>query len=174
MQRGGKYLLAPDRWRRAALVLAIAFGSGCGSALAGEWVEKAPGVIDAGTLSFATTAIRLAGVVAPKKPFLCQAGSLLWACGREARWALLHRIAGHWVHCESPSTSPANAPPAASCSLGGRTGPELNLWLVEQGWALADPENGQAYRAAESAARAANLGVWRGGFAADVNLLPAE
>lgn len=174
MQRGGKNLLAPTPGRRAAFALALIFGMGCTSAPAAEWVEKAPGVVDAGTLSFANTAIHLAGVVAPKMPFLCQAGSLLWACGREARWALVHRIAGHWVHCQSADASPATVTPAASCRLAGRTGPELNLWLVTEGWALAAPDDGEAYREAEKAAREANLGIWRGGFAADINLLSAQ
>ena len=50
----------------------------------------------------------------------------------------------------------------ALCYLGGVGGPELNSWLVEQGWALAARDYAEDYVAAEEQAREAGRGLWRG------------
>ncbi|WP_420347487.1 thermonuclease family protein [Pelagibius sp.] len=124
---------------------------------------RGPQVIDTATLDFAGRQVRLFGLQGIAEAQSCSAGTRVWACGREALWAARNRIANHWVHCR-PVPGAAQAASAEAplvCDLGGRGGPELNAWLVEQGWALADRAASAAYADHEDAARAAGQGVWR-------------
>ena len=52
----------------------------------------------------------------------------------------------------------------AVCYLGSIGGPNLNAWLVANGWALAYRPESEAYVAQEEGARHAGRGLWRGDF----------
>jgi len=110
---------------------------------------RAPEVIDSGLLDFAG------------QDQTCALGDGTWDCGREARWAAANRIANHWVDCVERARG-AGGEIFAVCYLGGVGGPELNAWLVEEGWARAARDYAEDYAAAEDRARAAGRGQWRG------------
>ena len=122
---------------------------------------RAPQVIDSGLLKFAGQPVYLYGLRGPNPMETCQLGGSTWNCGQEARWAAANRIANHWVDCVEKARGGAGEV-FAICYLGGVGGPELNTWLVEQGWAKAARDYTEDYAAAEDEARAARRGLWRG------------
>lgn len=123
---------------------------------------RAPQVVDPGLLDFAGRPVYLYGLRGPHPEETCPLGGGTWACGQEARWAARHRIADHWVECVVRAQG-SRGEVFAVCYLGGVGGPELNAWLVEQGWARAARDYSQAYAGAEDSARAAGRGLWRDG-----------
>jgi endonuclease YncB( thermonuclease family) len=153
--------------RLAVLLLALA-GPLAAPALAqlgsGEIRGRAPQVIDSGLIDFTGQVVYLYGLRGVPPAQTCGIGDesagRTWACGQEARWAARNRIANHWVDCVERARG-ADGEIFAVCYLGGVGGPELNAWLVEQGWALAATDYAEDYVAAEAAARAASRGLWR-------------
>ncbi len=152
---------------RVLLLLLAILGTAGDKALA-EVAGKGAHVITADSFELAGQIIRLYGIRGPDPGALCPIGDGTWPCGREARWAAGNRLGRHWVVCVERSQG-SGAGVLAVCYLGGIGGPELNSWLVEKGWAVSDPSVPQNYGANEEAARAAGLGLWRGGF--DATLL---
>ena len=144
----------------ALLSLLFAF-----SPAAGEITGKRPSVIDGKTIVLAGARIRLFGIDAPETGQTCRAGGQPWNCGMEARWATANRIGMNWVACQPRSQDPSGAI-VAVCYLGGIGGPELNAWLVAQGWALAYRPESLDYVAEEETARRSRKGLWRGEFEA--------
>lgn len=122
---------------------------------------RAPQVLDSGLLDFAGQAVYLYGLRGLKPDAECSLHGQSWACGQEARWATANRIANHWLDCVERARG-AGGEVFAICYLGGVGGPELNAWLVEQGWARAARDYADDYVAAEERARAAKRGLWRG------------
>ena len=123
---------------------------------------RAPAVLDSGLLDFAGKPVYLYGLRGARPDQVCSLGSgKTWACGQEAQWAARNRIASHWVECVERARGPGGEV-FALCYLGGVGGPELNSWLVEQGWALAARDYAEDYVAAEEQAREAGRGLWRG------------
>lgn len=121
---------------------------------------RGPAVIDSATLAFAGKRVRLLGLHGLPPSETCAAGALTWPCGREARWAAQNRVGRHWVVCVEQARTAEEV--LAVCYLGGIGGPELNAWLVEQGWARAAPAEGVDYGPLEDTARSAGRGLWRG------------
>ncbi|GAB4366084.1 MAG: hypothetical protein Kow00114_23760 [Kiloniellaceae bacterium] len=121
---------------------------------------RAPQVIDSGLIDFAGQPVYLYGLRGLHPMETCLLGGTAWNCGQEARWAAANRIANHWVDCVEEARG-AGGEIFAVCYLGGVGGPELNAWLVEEGWAKAARDYSGAYAAAEDAARAARRGLWR-------------
>lgn len=128
---------------------------------AAEIRGRAPQVIDSGLLDFSGQPVYLYGLRGAATTQTCPLSQRHWNCGQEAVWAARNRIAGHWVECVERGRGPGGEI-FAVCYLGGVGGPELNAWLVEQGWALAARDYAVDYVAAEDAARAARRGLWRG------------
>ena len=122
---------------------------------------RAPRVIDSGLLDFGGQPVYLYGLRGARPGQTCPQGQRSWNCGQEAVWATRNRIANHWVECVERGRGPGGEI-FAICYLGGVGGPELNSWLVAQGWALAARDYAGDYAAAEDGARAARLGLWRG------------
>lgn len=151
----------------AILLLALPALAAAGSAAAqlgsGDIRGRTPQALDSGLLDFAGQRVYLYGLQGLRPDETCSLGSASpgWACGQEARWAARNRIAGHWVDCVERARG-AGGEIFAVCYLGGVGGPELNAWLVEQGWARAAADYADDYTAAEAAARAAGRGLWRG------------
>lgn len=128
---------------------------------AAEITGRGPVVIDSATLVMTGQRIRLFGLRATVPSQTCTIGALVWACGQEARWATINRVGNHWVVCVERARDGDGAI-LAVCHLGGIGGPELNAWLVEEGWALATRGEATAYVAQEERAKAAGRGLWRG------------
>lgn len=154
-----------------ALALALALLLGLLSALpagaqlgSGQIRGRAPQAVTTALLDFAGQPVHLYGLRGLAPDATCRFGGAAdgpsWPCGREARWAARDRIAGHWVDCVERARGPAGEL-SAVCYLGGVGGPELNAWLVEQGWATATGGPADDYVAAEASAKAAGRGIWR-------------
>jgi endonuclease YncB( thermonuclease family) len=122
-----------------------------------------PEIVDAGTLEIAGQRLRLAGIDAPAYRQTCRAGGRRWNCGFEAASALAYFVAGSWVSCAERGRD-AEGALLATCFAGGTGGPDVAVWLVARGWALARP--GSAYLALQEGAREARQGLWRGTFVA--------
>lgn len=130
------------------------------------WAEiagKRPYVVDGDSFELLGIRVRLFGVDAPDPDQTCSLNGASWNCGLDARWALGDRIGLNWVVCIERSRDPDGSV-SAVCYLGGIGGPELNGWIVAQGWALARRQESQAYLADEEAARRAGRGLWRSQF----------
>lgn len=148
----------------AAVLLAL-LGLGAATAAqaqlgSGSIRGRAPQVIDSGLIEFAGQAVYLYGLRGLPPMETCLLGGTTWNCGQEARWAAANRIANHWVDCVEKARG-AGGEIFAVCYLGGVGGPELNAWLIEEGWAKAARDYSNDYAAAEDAARAARRGIWR-------------
>lgn len=130
-----------------------------------EITGKRPNVLSGDTLELLGLRIRLYGIDAPEIEQTCRIGTEAWNCGSDARWAAIDRIGSNWVACVARGVD-ADGTMAAVCYLGGVGGPELNGWLVAQGWALAYRPETPAYLAQEEAAQRAGKGLWRSQFVA--------
>jgi len=149
-----------------ALLAVAAAGTASAQLGAGQIRGRAPQALDSGLLDFAGQPVYLYGLRGLRPDETCSAAASqtpaqTWACGQEARWAARNRIADHWVDCVERARGPGGEI-FAVCYLGGVGGPELNAWLVEQGWARAAADYADDYLAAEAEARAAGRGLWRG------------
>lgn len=119
-------------------------------------------VIDAGAVEIGGREIRIYGVTAPVESQICERNAAAWRCGQDASWALAEQLERHWVLCD---TVPPGDPDASTaiCYLGGRGGLDVGAWLVEQGWALADPGRSD-YVAQQQVAERSARGLWAGKF----------
>ncbi len=122
-----------------------------------------PRVIDGDTLEIAGERIRLHGIDAPESEQTCVADGKRWHCGLEASSALAFKIARGWVTCQGEDRDRYGRL-IAVCYAGGVGGPELNAWLVSEGWALAYRRYSLDYIDEEAAAQEARRGIWRGEF----------
>jgi endonuclease YncB( thermonuclease family) len=113
-------------------------------------------VADGDSLEIAGQRIRLIGIDAPELDQVCRKDGFDYACGRQARAALSELIAGRTVAC-STRRKDRYGRYLSTCAAGDRN---LNLAMVEAGWAVASGD----YHEAESRARAAGRGVWAGEF----------
>ncbi|MEJ8572539.1 thermonuclease family protein [Microbaculum marinum] len=111
-------------------------------------------VRDAATLEAGDRTIRLAGIspVPGEKTCTDETGQT-WPCGRVAAAALRMLIRHRAVDCTV--VSEAGDAIVGTCSAGLQ---DINGWLVEQGWAEADPDAGYAEEA--DAARTQKRGVY--------------
>lgn len=132
--------------------------------LADELIGR-PSVIDGDTIEIAGKRIRLHGIDAPEGWQTCLRDSKPVRCGQEAAWALADRIGSSIVACDDRGRDRYGRV-ISVCHLGSREGPDLNAWMVEQGWALAYRHYSLAYVGEEAAAQAARRGLWSGSFKA--------
>ena len=118
-------------------------------------------VTDGDTLVIHGERIRLYGIDAPESAQQCQDGEgKAWRCGQRAALALSDKIGRRPVTCEQRTTDLYDRP-VSVCRAGGE---DLNLWMVEQGWARAYRKYSSDYVGAEATARAARVGIWAGTF----------
>ena len=114
-----------------------------------------PAVIEVGGVL-----VQLDGLRAPDNSQICVEAAEPWTCGRDARWATLNRLGNHWITCLERGRTESGGF-IGLCYLGGVGGPELNAWLVEQGWALTNAAGAERYLEQETKARAERRGLWR-------------
>lgn len=119
-------------------------------------------VIEGDVIEVAGRALRLFGIDAPEPDQRCRLKGKPYRCGEIARTALMDLTAGAEVSC-APSGARRHGLALARCSAGGF---DLSRNMVHTGWALADPETGERYRATQAKAEAARRGLWRGRFVA--------
>ena len=115
-------------------------------------------VVDGDTLDVAGARVRLHGIDAPESAQRCRASGRSWPCGREAARALASRIGDQRIFCEERDRD-GYGRVVAVCAVAGL---DLNEWMVSEGWAFAYRRYSRDYVAAESRARAARRGIWRG------------
>ena len=115
-------------------------------------------VVDGDTLDVAGVRVRLHGIDAPEIAQRCRTGGGFRPCGREAARALAGRIGGRPVACEERDRD-VYGRVVAVCTVAGL---DLNEWMVAEGWAFAYRRYSGDYVGAESRARAARRGIWRG------------
>jgi len=137
-----------------ALMMAAAFPA------AADVTGKAR-VVDGNTLEIGGERIRLDGIDAPDPDQECLSGKgKPYDCGIQATKELSGLVSGHTLVCKGEEHD-QDGRLIATCSLGPF---DLNEMMVADGWAVADPARGKAYVRAETAARARNVGLWKGTF----------
>lgn len=118
-------------------------------------------VLDGDSLRLKGRDIRLYGIDAPEYGQSCQlANGKSYKCGRDARTFLRKLVAGHSVKCRQIDLDRYDRD-IAVCTAGET---ELNLAMVESGWAVAYLSHSFNYARAEKKARKAGRGIWRGKF----------
>jgi endonuclease YncB( thermonuclease family) len=115
---------------------------------------------DGDSLRIGETSIRLHGIDAPEFDQSCMRGGVDWACGAEAAEQLSKLVTGRSVRCVPVGTDQHDRT-LARCSVMGR---DVNLAMVESGFATAFRRYSTDYVAAEERARSAKRGIWAGTF----------
>jgi endonuclease YncB( thermonuclease family) len=119
-------------------------------------------VVGPAMLSLGGKRIVLFGIDAPVKGQPCYAGAKTWDCSTASAKTLLNIIGTQEVACEERRVDRFGRV-FAVCKAGGV---DINRALVEAGLAVALPKETTDYVAAEAAAKAKGIGVWRGPFTA--------
>jgi endonuclease YncB( thermonuclease family) len=117
-------------------------------------------VVGPAMLSLAGKRIVLYGIDAPVKGQPCYAGGKTWDCSTASAKILLNLIGTQEVSCEARRTDQFGRV-FAICKAGEI---DINRALVEAGMAVAVPTETTDYVAAEAAAKANGVGIWRGPF----------
>ncbi|MCW8084762.1 thermonuclease family protein [Sabulicella glaciei] len=153
----------------AALVGAVLVGIGLPSDLLGsaprnaEWNSPASEIriLDGDTLRLGERTLRLHGIAAPERGQSCtDAGGRLYDCGTAATAELARLVQERAVDCRVQGRDRFGRA-LGLCQAGGA---ELNASMVANGWALADAATLPALVPLEAQARAAQRGLWSGGF----------
>jgi endonuclease YncB( thermonuclease family) len=119
-------------------------------------VDGAATVNDGDTLTLGGERIRLRGIDAPEFGQSCTRSGVEYPCGRQSRQALRDLVGGRPVSCSGWERDRYDRL-LAVCHAGDV---ELNLSLVESGWAV----DYGGYREAETRARKNGAGLWAGSF----------
>ncbi len=161
---------ARNIWLEAAAPLGLAIALAAGAGLAPKTARaEAPvsavsgraSVIDADTLDIHGQRVRLNAIDAPESGQKCRDPSgRLFRCGAMAANALDQFIAGNPVACKGDSRDRYHRL-VANCTVRGQ---DIQLWLVESGYAFAFRRYSTAYVGAEAVARRNRAGLWAGAF----------
>jgi endonuclease YncB( thermonuclease family) len=146
---------------RALACLALAGSLLCGPAV-GQEIKGEARVLGADSLEVGGARFQLWGIDAPEMNQACFVDGVAWDCGPAAARKLLEIAALGPLACE-PRTDPDRTRRAqrfAICRNG--QGVDVALEMVKAGMAFALRAQTQDYAAAEDAARAAKLGIFRG------------
>jgi endonuclease YncB( thermonuclease family) len=139
------------------LVLIFFLGLWDVSASAKAWdLSSYAFVNDDGTLRIRGKTIHLYGILIPATETSCQTFVLPLRCGSRAALALDFKIGANFVHCDVKSENPDRTLNAI-CSVDGE---DLAAYLLQLGWAAADPQGPPEYEVLERIARHRGLGVW--------------
>lgn len=111
---------------------------------------------DGDSITLGTERIRLVGIDAPEYGQICRRNGTDYACGRQAREALVKLVSGRSITCSGWERDRYGRL-LAVCMADGV---ELNRRQVEQGWAVAYGD----YENVEKTARQKRLGIWAGEF----------
>lgn len=117
-----------------------------------------PTVIDGDTLDIGDTRYRIHGIDAPERGQSCSALGETWSCGASATERLIALTEGRKVRCDGIEDD-GRGRIVAKCYADGE---DIGAAMVESGFAWAFLKYSDDYRDAETRARAARRGVWRG------------
>lgn len=144
-------------------VLIAVFGLGPRAAADDPAVYRgAAEVIGPALLSLNGKRIVLYGIDAPVKGQPCYAGAKVWDCSTASAKTLLNIVGTQEIECEQRRVDGFGRV-FAVCKAGEI---DINRALVEAGMAVALSKETTDYVAAEAAAKAKGIGVWRGPFTA--------
>lgn len=115
-------------------------------------------VIDGDTLDIGDTRYRIHGIDAPERGQKCAALGDIWPCGKRATERLVALTEGRRVHCEGIESDGRDRI-VARCFADGQ---DVGAAMVESGLAWAFIRYSRDYEDAETRARIARRGVWRG------------
>lgn len=102
-------------------------------------------------------AVRLRGIDAPEMGQTCKhPNGRFFLCGRYAASFLLERIMREKVSCEG-DTKNKDGMILGTCFVGKTN---LNMLMVDQGWAVADPNTSLKYMSYQESAKAGKRGIW--------------
>ena len=104
--------------------------------------------------------ILLWGIDAPVRGQPCYAGNKTWDCATASAKTLLNLVGDQEIACKARRVDRFGRI-FAVCMAGDV---DINRALVEAGMAVALPKETADYVAAEAAAKAKDIGVWRGPF----------
>ena len=113
-------------------------------------------VNDGDSITLGKERVRLSGIDAPEYSQVCQRDGADYACGKQAREALVQLIGRRPVSCSGISRDRYRRF-LGECTAGDV---DLNRAQIAAGWAVAYG----GYEAEEAAARAAKAGIWAGTF----------
>ena len=135
------------------------------SVIGASWAQAPSVVGPATTLGSDTLAVngtdfQLSGLDAVEIQQSCFVDGQAWACGAAATRALQTLVDGVTVSC-TPTGETNGDLKFAVCTSEGQ---DVGETMVQDGWAVANPSQSDAYVAAEKAARDASVGIWRGSF----------
>ena len=103
--------------------------------------------------------IGLYGIDAPDGEQTCQRNQHVFACGVVAEGALIRKIIGHPLTCELKRV-PADERIYGICSVPDDAA-SLNAQMVNEGWALANPDHTIQFVPLEESAQASRVGLWQ-------------
>ena len=126
-------------------------------------VTGKPRIVDGDTIDIGGQRIRLHGIDAPESKQTCLENGIRWHCGTNATFALAERIGKNLVVCQQRDVDRYKRI-VAVCRLAGPEGPDVNRWMVANGWALAYRRYSPDYVIDEKTAKKAGRGLWRGEF----------
>lgn len=117
-------------------------------------------IIDGDTLHVEHRIVNLSGIDAPELGQRCMKEAKEWRCGLEAALALRKLAAFGTVSCASEDKGTVVI---GVCQIEGK---DLGEVLLGQGYAVALEDALPNYQSAETSAKDAKLGLWRGDFIA--------
>ena len=104
--------------------------------------------------------IQLYGIDAPELEQLCYVKGKPWQCGLTAKQKLAEKIAEKSLTCLVREQK-KDLIPLAECFVGKQN---LNAWLVEQGWAIADRQHSRSFISHEILAQRNHKGIYQSEF----------
>jgi endonuclease YncB( thermonuclease family) len=120
-------------------------------------------VIDGDTINIRGERIRLLGIDAPEVAQMCfLPDSIRWPCGRRASFALADFIGMRTVQCEKMDKDRWGRT-VSKCTVQNV---DLQMWMLENGLALAFRRYSKAYLPNEVRAQRQRRGLWSGQFQA--------
>jgi endonuclease YncB( thermonuclease family) len=142
-----------------SLVLALALAAGAGLALKpdGRSLEGRVHVVDGDTIHLGDAKIRLKGIDSPEMEQTCSRSGRSYACGDEARRALVELVGGAPVQCRASGRDRYQRI-LARCTVNGT---DIGTRMVESGWAVS---YGRDYEREEARAAGRGVGLWAGEF----------
>ena len=121
-------------------------------------------IIDADTIELYGKKIRFNGIDAPEMKQKCEdKNRKMYFCGissRDALESLILRMPDQMIECQYRGKDVYDRF-IADCSIGKIN---INMWLVENGWALAYRKYSKKYVKNENIAKSNRVGIWSGKF----------